>query len=126
MGLQSFKSVLANATSTSVKGACNVCQFWIFSANHAIHNIIRSIMFKPGIRFLPVPFELSFPLFSEFFSVVLSVFSSFGRVLSGRLLDGSPFRGWLLLGVAVERLLFTKDCSSQFPNLGSVELPIGS
>ena len=83
-------------------------------------------MFKPGISVLPVPFELSFPHFSEFISVLLSEFSSLERVLSGRLLDRSPFRGWLLLGVAVERLLFTKDCSSQFPNLGSVELPSGS
>ena len=72
------------------------------------------------------PLNSLYLFFSKFFSVVLSVFSSLGRVLSGRPLDGSLFRGWLLRGVAVERLLFTKDSSSQFPNLGSVELPIGS
>ena len=59
MGLQSFKSVLAIATSTSVKGACDVRQFWVISANLAIHYITRSIMSKPGIYiFFPVPFEL--------------------------------------------------------------------
>ena len=48
--------------------------------------------------------------------MVLSVFSFLGRFVSG----------WLL-GAAVEGLLFTKDCSSQFSNLGFVELlPCGS
>ena len=61
------------------------------------------------------PLNSLFLFFSEFFSVVLSLFSSLGIVVSGWLLDSRPFRGWLLLGVAVKGLLFTKDCSSQFP-----------
>ena len=56
--------------------------------------------------------------------MVISVFSSLGRVLSGSLLDGSLFRGWLLLGMAVERLLFTKDCSSQFQTWVLLNFPL--
>ena len=41
----------------------DVCQFWIISANHAIHYIIRSIVFKPEVYFFPLPFVLSLPLF---------------------------------------------------------------
>ena len=49
------------------------------------------------------------------------------RVVSGWLLNKRPFRGCLLLGVPFNGLLFAKDCSSEFPNLGSVELrPCGS
>ena len=60
------------------------------------------------------PLNSLFLFFSELFSVVLSVFSSMGRVVSGLLLDSGPLRGWLLLGVAVKGLLFTKTVRHNF------------